>query len=94
MLNPSVSSGKTDSALCDEINDLINAVLGDLRAFKSEGYPIYQGQVKKANTGDSEDLKSILKIVHQMIDDLDEFKSENVPAYRKCLKKFEDILGC
>lgn len=94
MLKTSINGNKANFTLCIEINDLINAILGDLKAFESEGYPIYQGQVKKANTGDSEGYKSLLEIAHQMIDDLHEFKSENVPTYRKCLKKLEDILGC
>lgn len=49
MLKPSINGNKANSSLYNEINDLINIVLGDLKAFKSEGYPIYQGQVKKAD---------------------------------------------
>lgn len=70
--------------------DLINAILDDLREFKSEGYPIYKKQINKANTNDFKGLKRLLEIACRLIDDLEEFDSENILFYRRALEE----LGC
>ena len=90
------SNGKyfIQSALCQKLIDLINAVLGDLKEFGNEGYPIYQRQIKTINTGNSDSLNSLLKVANQMVDDLDEFKSDNIPVYRKLFKELELVLDC
>ena len=90
------SNGKyfIQSALCQKLIDLINAVLGVLKEFGIEGYPIYQRQIKTINTSNSDSLNSLLKVANQMVDDLDEFKSENIPVYRKLFKELELVLDC
>lgn len=73
-----------------ELIDLLDAIIGDLRDFESEGYPAYLKQVKKANTGDSEGLYDLLDVVGQILEDLEEHQSENVPMYRQQLEKLAD----
>lgn len=81
------------STFHNKLINLIDAILGDLREFNSEGYPVYHKQVKKTNTGDSEGLYDLLDIARQMIDDLVDYQSENAPIYRKQLEEMTNDIG-
>lgn len=81
------------SVIHQQLIDLLDAIIGDLREFESEGYPTYLKQMKKANTGDSEGLYDLLDVVGQILEDLEEHQSENVPMYRQQLEKLADDIG-